>query len=458
MEYSWERDEEEKNIKNYFSKENLELILKNENIDKTKSCGIDKISSKKLIENKEKILGDINKSIINGTYKFTPYKIKLISKGPDKAPRVTCIPTIKDRIVIATIKRFLYDSYPNIKFNISANTIVRNTIEIKEEGKFDCFIKLDLTNFFGSIDQELLIEILRKQIKNESIIKLIKDIITNPRKYTEFDERKKVYTGIPQGLSISVLLANIYLHELDEKFEKSKKMKIFRYVDDILIFCNEEDAEEIKSKLIVELKMKYSLQVNKDKYSFGKLTDEFEFLGYRFFDDVISVRKSSKIKFEQSLETMFKKFSRIKDKNEKEVERFIWMLNYKICGIVNENKRYGWLYYYSCITDEKILYELDGFIIKLIKRFKLEGLIDLRRIKKFVKAYHEIKDRFSISNYLLKYNNITFEEMCDFIEKVCGVDLDRTSVNGLELERKFKYCFFNMVVKKLERDLDDISR
>lgn len=458
MDDKLEVNDEIKSIERYFSMENLDLIVKNENIDKTKSCGIDKISSKKLIENKDKILGDINKSIINGTYKFTPYKIKLILKGPEKTPRITCIPSIKDRIVIATIKQYLYDSYPNIKFNISANTIVRKTIKIKEENEFNCFIKLDLTNFFGSIDQELLIEILRKQIKNESIIKLIKAIITNPRKYTESDERKKVYIGIPQGLSISVLLANIYLHELDEKFEKSKKMKIFRYVDDILIFCNEEDAEEIKSKLIIELKMKYSLQVNKDKYSFGKLTDEFEFLGYRFFDDIISVRKSSKIKFEQSLEMMFKKFSRIKDKNEKEVERFIWMLNYKICGIVNENKRYGWLYYYSCITDEKILHELDGLIIKLIKRFKLESLIDLRRLKKFTRAYYEIKDKFSNSNYLLKYNNITFEEMCDFIEKVCVTEVDRTSVNGVELEKKFKYCFFNMIVKNLERDLDDISK
>ena len=283
-------------------------------------------------------------------------------------------------------------------------------------------------------------------------------MISNPRKYTDFDKRVMIYKGIPQGLSISVLLANIYLHELDKKYKKNKKINYFRYVDDILIFCNEKDAEEIKNRLINELKLKYSLQVNFKKFACGKITEEFEFLGYKFLEDKISVRISSKRKFEKSLEDVFKRFSRIKDKNDREIERFIWILNYKICGIVCDGKRYGWLYYFSCITDTSVVKQLDHLILKFLKRFKLEDIIDKSKIKTFTRSYYEIRTRFHTSNYLLKYNNIGIEEMCDFLETFSGMSIDRSSIKGIELERKFRYCFFNQVVKNLERDLDDISR
>lgn len=443
-------------IEQYFNKNFLDQLARDEKIYYSPTCGIDKISSQKIYQRRDDVLEFICQKVMNDTYKFAPYKVKLITKGPNKLPRMTCIPTIRDKIVIATIKKYLYDKYSNVTFNISANEIVRKTIEIKKESEFDYFIKIDITNFFGSIDQDLLLEILNKKITNYKILNLIKKILINPTKYNDNDEKENHFIGIPQGLSISALLANIYLHDLDEKYKDNKKFKFFRYVDDILIFCKKEDEEEIRMKLISELKVKYSLKVNDDKFICGNISEEFEFLGYKFIDNKISIRTSSKIKFENSLECIFKNFSRRRDKNEVEINKFIWILNTKITGIVSENKRYGWLYYYSCITDTSILRELDNLVFKFIKRFKLEKIIDIQRIKKFKRSYYEMKKNYRMSTYLFKHNNVGLDEMIEFLETICNITVDKTGINEEELERKYRYNFYR-TIKSLEKDLDDIS-
>ena len=69
-------------------------------------------------------IGIVNK-VLNNNYPFTPYKVKLLIKNKDSNPRKTCIPTIKDRIVISAVKRYLYDFYKGESFNIPANQIIK---------------------------------------------------------------------------------------------------------------------------------------------------------------------------------------------------------------------------------------------------------------------------------------------------------------------------------------------
>ena len=69
-------------------------------------------------------------------------------------------------------------------------------------------------------------------------------------------EVNKQNIGIPQGLPISGLLANIYLLEFDkiiQEFCKEKFGSYFRYSDDILIICPQSKAQEIQSKIFSEI-------------------------------------------------------------------------------------------------------------------------------------------------------------------------------------------------------------
>ena len=75
---------------------------------------------------------------------------------------------------------------------------------------------------------------------------------------------------MPQGLSISNILANIYLNDFDKENNSKDDYKYFRYVDDIFILCNsEEKAKEILRKLTRKLKMQYFLEVNQEKTRCG---------------------------------------------------------------------------------------------------------------------------------------------------------------------------------------------
>lgn len=83
--------------------------------------------------------------------------------------------------------------------------------------------------------------------------------------------------GIPQGLPISAVLANLYLFNLDEKmFELVKDLKGYyrRYSDDIIIVCKNKDADKIESSLkeaLVERKVTLS-PTKTERFLFTKAT------------------------------------------------------------------------------------------------------------------------------------------------------------------------------------------
>ncbi|MER3376695.1 MAG: reverse transcriptase/maturase family protein [Allomuricauda sp.] len=74
--------------------------------------------------------------------------------------------------------------------------------------------------------------------------------------------------GIPQGLPISALLANIYMLPFDSKIIKSlvkeKRMFYRRYSDDIILICNHENIEQVK-KIIVDEIQKLKLKISPEK-------------------------------------------------------------------------------------------------------------------------------------------------------------------------------------------------
>jgi retron-type reverse transcriptase len=61
--------------------------------------------------------------------------------------------------------------------------------------------------------------------------------------------------GTPQGGVISPLLANIYLHPLDEavneqcRDQSGRKPRMVRYADDLVILCHPGEGEGIKERL-----------------------------------------------------------------------------------------------------------------------------------------------------------------------------------------------------------------
>ena len=158
----------------------------------------------------------------------------------------------------------------------------------------------------------------------------------------------------------------------------------------------------------------------------------------------------------EDLEKVFKNFSLIKEKNSNQIKKFIWLLNVKITGILIDGKKYGWLYYFSCINDITLLKKLDILILKFIKRFRVEEFIMEDDIKKFTKSYFEINHNIHTSKYLLNLNKVDDEEKKKFLKEICLL----TNVDELsekELNYRYNYNLYR-TLKSLEKDIDSISR
>jgi retron-type reverse transcriptase len=92
-------------------------------------------------------------------------------------------------------------------------------------------IEGDISQCFDDIDHEVLIEVLRRKIKDERFLNLIKKFLRAG--YFDIDRvLKNSLAGTPQGGIISPILSNIYLHELDEyvkqlqaEYERGKERK-----------------------------------------------------------------------------------------------------------------------------------------------------------------------------------------------------------------------------------------
>ena len=102
--------------------------------------------------------------------------------------------------------------------------------------------------------------------------------------------------GISRGSSLSPLLGAFYLLDLDQRLQKVD-VKYFRYMDDILILSSTKwklrEAIRVLNQTFNELK----LEKHPDKTFMGRIEKGFDFLGYHFSPEGLSVAKKTIEKF-----------------------------------------------------------------------------------------------------------------------------------------------------------------
>ncbi|HBP6518135.1 TPA: RNA-directed DNA polymerase, partial [Pseudomonas aeruginosa] len=297
-----------------------------------------------------------------------------------------------------------------------------------------------VSDFYPSIDHHILLKKLRSKIRSPIVLNLIKSAITTPTvsKSSKSDSANK--KGVPQGLSISNALAAIYLIDIDKKFSNIPNAQYFRYVDDILILCNDKQKNNITRQIIKEFKSidltVHDPIVSPAKSSMGKLGERFDYLGYEFRNDTIkniitpitTARAGSIEKLKESLASIFTGYKHSKIKS---LDFLTWRLNMRITGCVFQEKSRGWLFFFSEIKHETLLHQLDLYVDQLIKRFNVKI-----SPKSFVRAFYEINRRRHITNYVPNFDRYTIPQMTAVL-----TDYFNKSVTGLtdeEIEYEFK--------------------
>jgi len=349
----------------------------------------------------------ISRKCLNGTFRFSPYHEKLISKGRNKSPRIISIPTNRDKTVLRNLTELLQQQFPQSASTRKGNIYVHQIIKHMSDPahKTHWVYRGDIQNFYDDIDREKLIKIISTKISDQFVVSLINHALvtpTIPAKTT----RKEYHTykrdkGVPQGLSISNILSNIYLESVDEALNKNTKIFYSRFVDDILMIGSKEDliaAKELLKNLLTEKSLNLHTQ-GTDKQSFNSIQEEFGYLGYIFNWPKVSVRESSLDRMRQSILAITKQ---AKEKNLTN-DQIINLLNIRITGAISDRKQYGWLFYYRHINDLSILHQLDAFILSAVQRQIKFSPEDLKKIKRFARAYFEIKHSVN-SGYIHRYS------------------------------------------------------
>ena len=107
---------------------------------------------------------------------------------------------------------------------------------------------------------------------------------------------QEVKRGIAHGSSLSPFLGAFYLLDLDQRLEKLK-VKYFRYMDDILILAPTRwklrEAIRVLNQTFGELR----LEKHPEKTFIGRIEKGFDFLGYHFSPEGLSVAEKTMEKF-----------------------------------------------------------------------------------------------------------------------------------------------------------------
>lgn len=231
--------------------------------------------------------------ILDGTYSFSTPKKHLISKGHSRKKRAVYTFSNDEMLVLKYISYLLYEYddlfSPNLysfRNSRGVKNAIRNISNIKTIHKMYGY-KVDISNYFNSIDIDILLDNLKTDIKDEMLFSLFESILKNDSVIYN-DEIIHEKKGVMAGTPISAFLANYYIKEIDEFFW-NQKLVYCRYADDIILFCqNKDELISFKQKLLAYFD-KYNLSINSDKEYFFEPDDKWEFLGFSFYGNKIDL-------------------------------------------------------------------------------------------------------------------------------------------------------------------------
>ncbi|MHB8074720.1 group II intron reverse transcriptase/maturase [Desulfosporosinus fructosivorans] len=321
--------------------------------------GVDGMGVDELLQYLKENGNQLRQSILDGKYRPNPVRRVEIPKEDGKK-RMLGIPTVVDRVVQQAIaqqftpifeKQFSDNSY-GFRLGRSAHDAIRKCQTNIDEG-YKYVVDMDLEKYFDTVNQNKLVEVLSRTIKDGRVISLVHKYLRAGVVVRKRFEETEV--GVPQGGPLSPILSNIMLNELDKELER-RGHRFVRYADDLMIFCkSRRSAERVLNNIIPFIEKKLFLKVNREK-TVVDYVGRVKFLGFSFY------RMKGKTRIRIHPKSVSKMRGKVKE------------LTARSNGMGNELRatklrRYimGWINYFKLADMKSLLLQTDEWMRRRIR-------------------------------------------------------------------------------------------
>lgn len=251
----------------------------------------------------------IRELLTTGRYKTASYRIfDRMDNGKRRV--IYALPYFPDRIIHHCIMQvvepiwantLIRDTYASLK-NRGVHDGVRRiqaALRSDPEGARYC-LKMDVKQFYPSIDHELLKGVIRRRIKDARLLTMLDEIIDS------------VPSGVPIGNYLSQYFGNLFLSAIDHAAKEDLRLRYYyRYCDDIVILAPTKGALHDIRAWFAERLAAIRLTLKENWQVFPVEGRGIDFLGYRFFHGKTLVRRRVAFKFKRQMRKLRRNWHRL---------------------------------------------------------------------------------------------------------------------------------------------------
>lgn len=254
-------------------------------LGRNKATGVDGVSWEEYGENLEENLKGLVGRLKAKQYRPLPARRVYIPKD-EHSKRPLGIPVQEDKVVGKGVSRILeaiyeqdfLESSHGFRPNRGCHTALKAVDTLLLNKPINHVIEADIKGFFDNVSHERMMELLGRRINDPSLLRIIGRFLIAGYKDTGL--LVESVKGVPQGGTLSPMLANVFLHYvLDEWMEKEIKPQVsgechlVRYADDFIVLVQFKEEAHRLVELLRKRFAQYGLELHPDKtrvMSFGK--------------------------------------------------------------------------------------------------------------------------------------------------------------------------------------------